>query len=339
MNHFLRSLTLVVCSLLASVAGAAPGGPKQVTHECTGPLPDAVSLDGVAVYFRLRELYQSEQFDKLDAALSCFVASEARLQSGHSGAGAAYAFYKHLMPAPGTRPDEQGRVERWRKAKPESPYGELAALRLRYALAWTARTGKFASEVSEEGWKQFREGISATEKDLRQASPWLKDTPLWQQLWLVTLQSKPDSDAEAAKAFAEGVRKWPTFYDFYEAALLKATPRWGGSWTQVEAFADKWSRATQKAEGDSLYARLYLHLAWNGMDPRQTKVEWPRLRASLIALVERYPTALHVNMAASMACLYSDGEAFRKVMKGIPGFIPNVWQFGTNYKTCIQQFP
>jgi hypothetical protein len=241
------------------------------------------------------------------------------------------------MPAPGARYEERSTVDRWRKARPGSLFVEFAALRLRYALAWTARSGKFASEVPADSWRQFHDGIAATARELQLASPQLKETPLWQQLWFVTLQDRPDSAAEAAKAFADGAQRWPTFYDLYEAAFARTTPNWRGSWAQADAFADKWSRALKQTEGDSLYARLYLHLAWNGTDPRRTGVSWPRLLSSLDDLVKRYPTSFHINLAASLACLHADRDAFARAMSVIPAISPNAWLFDTDFERCQSQ--
>lgn len=331
-----RSLTAILFSIAASSASSNPAQPHQNGHVCTGPIRE-VSLDSFAVYKQLNTLYEGEQFDQLEAAMACLMTTNERLQSGHSGANAVYAFYRILMPAPGVRHDEPDRVERWRKAKPESLFAEFATLRLRYALAWSARSSRFASEVSSQAWQLFHEGISVTERELQKASPSLKQTPLWQQLLFVTLQDQRDSAAAAEAAFAEGTQKWPAFYDFYEAGISRTIPRWNGSWAKTEAFADKWSRSLAETEGDSLYARLYLHLAWRGTDPRTTNVSWPRLRSSLIDLVQRYPTAMHINLAASLACLYSDKEAYSKVISGIPVFITNVWLFGTDFRSCSSQ--
>jgi hypothetical protein len=310
--------------------------PTPISHPCTGPLPDP-SLDNFAVYRQLKTLYESERFESLETTMSCLMRSSTRLQSGHSGPGAVYAFYRLQMPTPGARIEEAARVDRWRKEKPKSLFSEFADLRLRYALAWTARGGNYAADVAAERWRQFLVGIADAERGLRMASPRLKETQLWQQLWLVTLQDRPDSARSAAEAFSEGVRKWPHFYDFYEAAFARTTPSWRGSWVQADEFAEKWSRALEESEGDSLYARLYLHLVWHGTDPRKTNASWPRLRTSLEDLVKRYPTALHINLAASLACLYSDREAFNRTMSVIPAIMPSVWLFGTAFDRCQSQ--
>lgn len=336
LKPIIHTLTALLFSLAVSSASSNSAQPHQNGHVCTGPAREA-SLDSFTVYKQLNTLYEGEQFDQLELAMACLMTTNERLQSGHSGANAVYAFYRILMPAPGVRHDEPDRVERWRKAKPQSLFAEFATLRLRYALAWSARSDRFASGVSPQAWRLFYEGLSVTERQLQRASPRLKQTPLWQQLLFATLQDQRDSAAAAEAAFAEGIRKWPGFYDFYEAGISRTTPHWNGSWAKTEEFADRWSRSLAETEGDSLYARLYLHLAWRGTNPRITNVSWPRLRLSLIELVRRYPTAMHINLAASLACLYSDKEAYSKVIADIPVFITNVWLFGTDFRSCSSQ--
>lgn len=336
-HRIVYTLTAVLLSFCTWSANSNPTQSGQISHPCTGPSRD-VSLDSFAIYKQLNTLYEGAQFDQLEMAMTCLMTTTERLKSGHSGANAVYAFYRIRMPAPGVRHDEPDRVNRWRKAKPQSLFAEFASLRLNYALAWSARSSGFAAEVSPRAWHVFYEGLSATERALKKASPSVKQTPLWQQLLFATLQDQPDSRGSAEAVFAEGVRKWPGFYDLYEAGISRTTPYWNGSWARTEEFADRWSRSLADTEGDSLYARLYLHLAWwNGIDPRTTHASWPRLRLSLIELVERYPTAMHINLAASLACLYSDQEAYRKVIKGIPAFMTDVWLFDTDFRSCTKR--
>jgi hypothetical protein len=332
----IRIAVLSLLILAPSGAGATEPPPAQrfsVSHACVGQIA-AVSLDHFAVSAKLMDLFDAEKFDALDAALSCLLASTTRLQSGHTGASAAYTFYRRTLPAPGLGEVEAGRVSRWKAKHPESIFAEFALLRLAYASAWRIRGGNYASQTPEENMRRFTAAIGSTARAIQAASPRLKQTVLWQQLHLAAVQDALPTPSKWQSAFEAGVRKWPDFYDFYEAAASRKTPRWGGSWKEVDSFAETWSTARAAADGDSLYARLYLHLYWHGIDPRLSQTNWPRLRASLSELLRRYPTALHINAALSLACLNSDQNAYKTFLQGIPAFMPRAWFEGTDVDSC-----
>lgn len=332
------ALRFALLSILigAAVSAAQPPQRHAVSHHCIGPIA-AASLDSFAVSAKLAAMFEAEDFGNLDAALSCLLTSPVKLQSGHTGASAAYGFFRRQMPAPGLKDVDASRVASWSSSRPNSLFAEFATLRLRYASAWRVRGGKVAAQVPEQNMRQFVSGIESTRRALLAASGQLKQTVLWHQLWLATVQDGPQGQQGQQawnQAFAEGVKKWPESFDFYEAAISRTTPRWGGTWLEADLFAEKWAAATAKTEGDSLYARLYLHLFWHGTDPLSVRAQWPRMKRSLADLVKRYPTALHINLAASLACLHSDRPAYTEFVSEIPALVPNAWFDGTDFDSC-----
>jgi hypothetical protein len=329
------ALRLALLSILigAGVSAAQPNQRHTVSHHCIGPIA-AASLDSFEVSEKLVAMFEAEDFGNLDAALSCLLTSPVKLQSGHSGASAAYGFFRQQMPAPGLKAIDASRVASWSSSRPNSLFAEFATLRLQYASAWRVRGGKAAAQVPEQNMRQFVSGIESTRRALLAASGQLKQTVLWHQLWLATVQDGPQSQQEWSHAFIEGIKKWPEFFDFYEAAISRTIPRWGGTWLETDLFAEKWAAATAKTEGDSLYARLYLHLFWYGTDPLSVRANWPRMKRSLADLVKRYPTALHINLAASLACLHSDRGAYKEFMSEIPALMPNAWFDGADFHSC-----
>jgi hypothetical protein len=332
-NSIDASLVLALALALAAVHTESHARLPDVTHPCLGSL-EAVSLDDYAVSEKLAEHFVAERFEVLENAITCLLASKERLQSGHTGASAVYYFYRSQMPAPGLKPEQAPRVSRWLASRPQSIYAEFAALRLAYSSAWQTRGGNVVREVAAANMVQFQQGILKTLRQLDAATPEVKRTPLWHQLKFATLLDGENTGQLAEKAFDAGVREWPDFYDFYEAAISRRTPAWGGSWREVDEFAGSWARARQSTEGDSLYARLYLHLFWFGTNPKQTLVAWPRLRSSLEDLTARYPTVKYTNLAASLACLYSDRQAYVQFLKRTPGLAPSIWLDGTGFGQC-----
>ena len=319
-------------------AQASPPANAQAAHPCLGDLT-SVSQDEHAVAKGLARLYLADRFNELDQSMACLLASKPRLQSGHTAASGVYEFYRSQMPAPGLNPDQAGRVARWTRAQPGSIYAEFATLRLAYAGSWERRGGEAARQTPRNDMSSFVAGMQGTARALQAASPAMRQTVLWHQLRLATLLDTPNSRGAATDAFAEGVRQWPDFFEFYSAYLSRLTPRWGGSWAEVDRFARQWSGARAATDGKSFYARLYLQLFWSGFEPDQARVDWPTLRESLLDLGDRFPTVWNTNLGASLACLKNDREVFSRLVGAMPGYAPGIWFDGTDLDRCGARFP
>lgn len=144
----------------------------------------------------------------------------------------------------------------------------FAELRLRYAMAWNARGADVAGNVPTEGWRLFNEGLAQTEQAILAAPAELKDSPILQNLHLAVVQDISESKTSPRAVFEEGVRRWPDYYDFYEVALTRLVPKWGGSWDAVDAFIAHWSKGLAKTSdallplifriGESVFERFNL---------------------------------------------------------------------------------
>lgn len=326
-----RAWGLLLWLALSGMVNAV-AAPKN-SHPCLGDI-EAWSMDQTALYWALSGLYEAEQFEDLDRALGCLLATRERLASGHMAASGAYEFYRGQMPTPGLEPSQAGRVERWRRRLPKSIFAEFAALRLSYSLAWAQRGGDYYQQTPTENIRRFHATLDDTTRAIAQASPGLQATVLWHHLRLAVWQDTPGGAEQARRAYDEGVRKWPGFYEFHSTRIGRMTPRWRGSWEALDAFATRTGEAYAATEGKAVYARLYLHLFWYGTVPSETSANWPRLRDGLYDLVDRYPTLAHINMAGSVACLYGDKQAYQRVMNRLPAYAPGLWMHGTGIDNC-----
>jgi hypothetical protein len=342
--HFLRPTNLhgwslyvrAACALLACfLAMHANAATETQPCEQQPSIDYASHADTVA---RLRTLYQTGAFADLDRALECLMTSSRTFTTGQPGSSAVYWMYRRQMPAPRVDPAETERVRVWRSTRKASRFAEFAELRLRCALAWHARGGGYAGDVSPEAWKQFKEGLAGAEAAMHQASPDLKLTPIWHNLLLAIVQDSGATRARIDEVFEKGVAAWPKYFDFYEVAVSRLVPRWGGSWSQVEAFADKWSQRHKATEGDSVYARIYLGVLLTGAWLPETAVDWERMKRSLDLLVRRYPDPAYANAAASLACAHGDKAYFRTAMSRLAsGIAPEHWVRGTEPADCTRK--
>jgi len=245
--------------------------------------------------------------------------------------------YRREMRAPGATQADQQRVERWAQQRPSSMFAEFAALRLRYAFSWNSRGSASASQTGDEQWRAFRQGLADTDAALYRASPELQVTPLWHQLLLAVAGDTNTPRSNMASAFDAGVKRWPTNYDFHEVMLSRLVPRWGGSWDHVDDFIQHFANEREGAEQDALYARLYASLLLSMRDdPRETRMNWPRMKRGLEALVTLYPDPRHMNLAASFACFYKDAAFLKTSLGRIPVDLrrPAAWLHGTDLQSC-----
>ena len=308
------------------------------------PMGVACKLEGVdstraeMVIDDLRVMFQSDRFAALDDQLACLIASKDRLRSGKPGASVAYQLFKREMPAPGTVPATAAQVDKWLRARPDSPFARFAQLRLLYANAWNSRGSGYAGTVTDDGWQRYRQGLLGAEQAMRKTTAPLRGTPVWHHFLLALSQDEATDAARVDALFEEAVKQWPRYYDLYEVRLTRLGPKWGGSWEDVAAFIERWSAKQKANEGVSLYARLYASVHASGVDPLETGLDWPRMKASLDDLVARYPDSRHKILAASYACRYRDIDYFKSSMAriGVRDVNDAAWLRGTSARECAQ---
>jgi hypothetical protein len=264
--------------------------------------------------------------------------SKKRFVNGDSPASAAYWAFRRLMPAPRTNESHQGKISRWRDAVPASYFVPFAQSRLMYANAWNVRGSGFAGSVSKESWELFGIRMQEAEKILLDAPEALKDTPYWHHLLLAITQDSSQSSNSVDAVFEEAVKRWPTYFDFYELRLTRLVPKWGGSWEQVESFIDKWSTQLARSEGSSVYARLYVSVKKQGVTPEQTRMDWAKMKRGFEDLVQRYPSRDFKNLYASYACFARDKVAFSAALRSLTPeeLQPQEWLSGHSYEACMR---
>ncbi|MEQ1659826.1 MAG: DUF4034 domain-containing protein, partial [Hylemonella sp.] len=131
--------------------------------------------------------------------------------------------------------------------------------------------------------------------------------------------------------------QWPSHLNFYESMVFRLLPQWGGSWEEVEAFIDYWSRQVEATQGMSFYARLYVRLSGQ-MKQAKTAMKWSRMQAGFEDWLARNPTPYVKNMYASFACRASDKATFGKALGSITTgeLMPEVWMGEYSYEVCAR---
>lgn len=287
----------------------------------------------------LSTAYHKESYALVESALNCLMHSKITFKSGKPGSVATYWFYRNEMPAPGADETDELRIRRWKQSVKNSPYADFAGLRLLYSQAWNARGTKYANETSEDQFRRFEQNLGLTEQAILSKANQLKDTAISHNLLMAVSLDAQNAKTSPAAVFEAGVSKWPNHYDFYEVFLTRLVPKWGGSWEKVDAFVSYWSEKLRRREKNSMYARLYynVHLH-NRVSPHDTRVDWNKLKSSLISLYTKYPVKTHYEVAASYACIFSDFAFYKQLTATGKIASSEAWLSGSSKERCDEHF-
>ena len=306
-------------------------------QECSSPLIKWRDYDQTLI--NLSTAYNNESYVLIESALNCLMNSKTTFTSGKPGSVATYWFYRNEMHAPGADETDELRIRTWKKTIKNSPYANFAELRLLYSQAWNARGTKYANDTSEDQFKRFEEKLLFTEQAILSEKNQLKDTAISYNLLMAVSLDAQGAKTSPATVFEAGVSKWPNYYDFYEVFLTRLVPKWGGSWEQVDAFISYWSKKLQHREKNSIYARLYYNVHFhNQVNPHSTKVDWNRLKPSLISLYTRYPVKTHYEIAASYACIFTDYSFYKQLTSINKVASSKAWLPGSSIEQCDEYF-
>ncbi len=285
---------------------------------------------------RLTQLVSLGDYTMLDRALTEVSASDKRSLGGIPFDEASfYALYGWIESQRQLDPDVRW-LARWKEQVPNSQFAPIAQAMFHKDQAWLIRGNGLASTVSPASWKLFEQQLVAARKALSLAPPASRNLPLWHRVLLSVSIDQRAAGNDASDVFRKAVARWPTYFRFYEIALYRLEPRWGGSWQLADDFINHWSRELATSEGDSMYARLYRTLIGSTFTPQTARMDWNRMKASFEDLVTRYPHPSFMNAYASYACMARDKEAYARASKRIKGDALNedAWLSGYSPEAC-----
>lgn len=285
---------------------------------------------------KLEWLFMLGEFELFERGLADVTSTDARFDSGNLKFRAAMGAIGTFLPS--TDRIDGHLISRWKEELPSSTFviiGEAMELRRQ---AWKVRGTNYAATVSPESWELFAIRLQQAEKKLQEASPSIKDTPLWHYMLLEVMLDSPKRENSFDSVFGNAIKRWPRAFAFYDLVLDRMTPRWGGSWEVIDAFIQEQSRKMESSEGRSMYARLYLLLPEQDLVSGATRMDWGKMKPSFADLVTRYPDRIYKNRYASFACLARDKAAFAQAMALLPEkeLRPQAWLDGHSYDACMR---
>jgi hypothetical protein len=298
---------------------------------------NALGTKEVVVHY-LNELWQAQQWSRLELGLKDLDASCRRTFRGDSAHDAIAETFKDINP-----PVADSIAKQWLAAVPTSSFAHYVKARAAYNKAWSMRGRGYAASVSDESWELFFAGLEEAERILNEAPAELEASPLWYQLMIAIHADMPVDRSKAEQLFNQGIARWPTNFEFYRYRMLRLQPKWGGSWEMVDSAVRQWTKKVEATEGRSLYARLYLELFENtNATPGETDVDWTLLNQSFNDLVERYPAGGFRLYHAAYACAARDKPTFLSVLESIRAHrespspqAPLPWLDGHSFEACM----
>lgn len=283
-------------------------------------------------------LYMTEQFKLLERGLEEISALG---KVGESGWPLETILYKSIYDwtsASKTESGELPRIQRWKKTVPDSVFVHLAEAVYLINKAWSIRGGGYADTVSAESWKLFEKYHRDAENVLLSAPKKLRNYPAWYQAMMAPALELGSPAKTPDQLVEEVAEKWPDFYPIYESVARRLQPKWGSSWRQLEKFASKWTAyaAGKRADGDALYARIYLVVRNDG-PVDEIRPDWEKLKKGFEMLISTRPKFHNYkNHYASFACAMRDKAAFTSAMKMInkDSLRTDAWIKGHSYEAC-----
>jgi hypothetical protein len=303
---------LIMAALLAAVSCEKAREAEAATT--------SVGLQTLFDYRRdTRQDYNNRRFDELEKN-----ANQARSGKERTGDGdwRIFHFYQSLQ----CREDEPESMwklhdeihKEWEKRFPESITARVARADFLAAYAWYARTDKSADEVTEEGWRLFRERLAEARTVLDGAKTLSPGCPMWWQVYQIVAlgQGWPREDYDAlfndAKAFE------PEFHHHDNSRAKFLLPRWYGEQGEWAKVAEA-QIPIQGATGHEIYARVVWEMSTYSEDVfGESNASWRKARKGFDELVVRHPDSIELlNRYCRMACFAGDKTQARKLFEKI----------------------
>lgn len=128
-------------------------------------------------------------------------------------------------------------VDRWVAARPTSSAARIARAGHRLSLGWAARGQRWSRETPDSSFAEMRKYFSGAVQDLKAALQRDPRSLLAYQLLISVARSQGDT-TQARQFLDRSIEILPTTELNRIEFMLVLSPRWGGSYAAMEAFAD-----------------------------------------------------------------------------------------------------
>jgi tetratricopeptide (TPR) repeat protein len=181
----------------------------------------------------LRDKLFAKDFDKLNAMLEGYqnyyavdIASEDDMLDAY-----IVSFSTHGA-------DDESLFNAWINHSPEHYQAYLARASYFFSLGWEARGGKWGEETSKEQLQAMERYFLLAIKDINAAFEKGSDNIVPYYLLINIYKAFDDKNTMASMA-KKGLERFPYSFRIRSSYMLGITPRWNGSYQEMEAFANE----------------------------------------------------------------------------------------------------
>ncbi|HRE06309.1 MAG TPA: DUF4034 domain-containing protein [Opitutaceae bacterium] len=283
----------------------------------------------------VREKFDQRDFAHLETLYRDSLASRRRFKSGN------YYMFQFMAPFDdytrgGQKADLEG-IELWKRAFPKSALPWVTESEVWRDYAWEARGGGWASEVTEQGWKLFRERLNKAQLALDTAEQLEPPTPNWYENQMIVSVGLGAPRERLDSLYLGAKRALPESYAADETRSLYLLPRWMGKPGEWERLA----KETLKQEGASgleTYARIVAYRSrYYTNIVEETQISVPLAHAGFRQWMERFPESKE---AVARYCLFAvnagDRPLAKQLLEKLDGTMdPDIWITGDYYHKFV----
>lgn len=200
----------------------APSGKRAVETS-----KETLSLSDCA---RIRALLAEKQYDALNRMAEDF---QRNFLSDPSSESKIYEFFRAFAyPAPGY----EDLLNAWAESTPSHYAPHVARAQYFNRMAGDSRGDQYDSKTSDEQFANMRAYFARSSKDLDAALA-IDRNVLPTYLLRIRIHNAQGERAKLEALYAEAQPRFPTSFLFYNTMLWANTPKWGGSYPQMEKIA------------------------------------------------------------------------------------------------------
>ena len=288
------------------------------------------------------DMFLKEEFQKLSDLSKKYLETEERTSSG---LWKLTLFYAGIGDAVNKRIRDENywndldkKALKWVDAQPQSPSGYIAYAMIQIERGWMYRGNGWASNVKKESWRPFYECLEKAKQYLGEHYEIASNDPRWYETMLVVALGEGWDMGSFELLVDEATTKFPYFYQLYFVAIDYLSPKWHGSKSEIEKFAQKAVNITSKKEKAGMYARVYWYASQSNYGIKlftQSAVTWSHMSRAIDDVLVKYPDQWNINNFAYFACLAGDKEKTSSLVSQIKGEpIKSVWKNMRFYDRC-----
>ena len=312
--------TLLLAALLLGVSACkpeaySPGKAAQAQGE------DLIMKEVEAFRQDTRQLYNNRKFGELETRAN-------GIRAGKEKFGNGTWKIDHFYDSLNCREDEPEDMwklhetihQDWEAKFPASITACVAHADFLTTYAWHARGTGYSNEVTEDGWRLFRERLASARTVLDQSKTLSPKCPGWWQVEMTVALGQAWNKGDFAKVFEEAKAFEPQYFTYDTARAKFLMPRWYGEEGDWEAAAEK-EIANPNGLGAEGYARVVADQRGYYDDIfKETKASWEKTRAGFEQMRSHYPDSAEVlNTYCRLACIAEDRELAKKLFDQIGG--------------------